>query len=332
MKMVVSALLAVGVAVFATQPSLAQEQPKPFVTMTTAAQVMSVAFSPDCRMLASGGFDNAVTLWEVASGKKRATFEGRTNAILSVAFSPDGRTVASGGEDQTVKLWDVMMGKERATLKGHDREVRTVAFSPDGQTLASGGMDRTVKLWDVATGKELATLKVFNSWLNSLAFSSDGKTLALGGHELGVILWNIGAGKQQWSFDAKGPHWQVCAVAFASDGQTLASASIAEDPTSRGTVNLWDTTTGKKSAKVFAPRIAHVMGLAFNKTGSMLAMGAFGGAVVLWDFENNKESGSMRAGEIVNCVTFSSGDRFMASAGGNAIVLWKLPATKKAYK
>ena len=83
MRILASALLAFGTAMLADGPCLGQDRPKPILTLATPAQVLSVACSPDGRTLVSGGFDKAVSLWELASGQLRAKFEGHTDIIRS---------------------------------------------------------------------------------------------------------------------------------------------------------------------------------------------------------------------------------------------------------
>src|SRR5262249_12616116 len=86
----------------------------------------SFTFSPDNRMLAVGGSDGKIHLWDVATSKKIRLFEGHSRTVLSLTFSADGKTLASGGEDATLRLWDVATGKAIHPLSGHDGPVTSV--------------------------------------------------------------------------------------------------------------------------------------------------------------------------------------------------------------
>jgi WD40 repeat protein len=76
---------------------------------------MSVAFSPDGKILASASRDKTLKFWDVATGKERAILQGHTQAVMSVAFSPDGRMLASAGgtfgEPGELKVWDIATDK-----------------------------------------------------------------------------------------------------------------------------------------------------------------------------------------------------------------------------
>jgi WD40 repeat protein len=68
--------------------------------------VLGIAISPDGSLVAAGGLDGLVTVWEVATRRVR-TFAGHTRPVSAVAFAPDGQTLASGGGDDTLRLWDL---------------------------------------------------------------------------------------------------------------------------------------------------------------------------------------------------------------------------------
>jgi hypothetical protein len=75
--------------------------------------VTSFAFSPDGRTLAASCSDQAVRLWEVASGRQRRRFVGHAGSVFSVAFAPDGKRLATGASDTTALVWDVTgLGEE----------------------------------------------------------------------------------------------------------------------------------------------------------------------------------------------------------------------------
>jgi WD40 repeat protein len=109
-----------------------------------------LGFTRDGKVLATAGdFDMTIILWDVDSGKKRATLKGHPQLIQSLTVSADGKMIASGDRGGTIKLWDVAAGVERQSFRADPHWVTSLAFTRDGQTLISGGLDQTVKLWDL---------------------------------------------------------------------------------------------------------------------------------------------------------------------------------------
>ncbi len=171
-----------------------------------ALGVTSVAFSPDSRLLVSGGWDHTLRIWDVPSGTLRRIITrndtGRIGNVHSVTWSPDGRTIASAsgeGDDRTITLWDVATGMvtrhlslgEGACEGGCPIEV--VVFSPDGQ-LVAGGESRygAVGVWSVRTGEQVRGISVEQRGrIMALAFSPDGKLLASTDGDKTIWLWQI---------------------------------------------------------------------------------------------------------------------------------------------
>jgi WD40 repeat protein len=196
-------------------------------------RVMALAFSDDGEWLATGGADNEVWLWEVATLEvKKTKVPKNSKAILSLAFAPGSKVLAIGTTNSTVELWDTDTGEEMGSLKGHHTDaVGSIAFSPDGSTIATGSSDTTVQLWNARTHQRFATLQGHSQRVLSVSFLGDSKRLVTAGADGSVRLWDSdGKSNQDDTRDAlvafQGKEFQPAfAVAVSSDGSILGTGN-----------------------------------------------------------------------------------------------------------
>ncbi len=319
-----SSLLLVVLATGADDP---RPQPEQMLRGHNRA-VNSVAFSPDGKELASGSNDGTAKLWNVATGKERATLKGHRGGVHCVAFSPDGRTVASGGNDKTVRLWDTT-GRVRGILRGHKGGIYCLAFSPNGRVLAVGGDVQSgiaredvlgdFRLWDTETGRELLSPKRHIQVI-AVCFPPAGRTLA-GGELFGhVTLWETASGKIRATF--KGHRSLVTSLAFAADGKTLASGSHDN------TVRLWDLRTGK-TLKTLKGHTHRVHNIALSKEGKLLVSGSQDKTIMFWDTSTGKELATIYEAKPVWSVALSPDAKLVAAGVGETIKIWKVDEVLK---
>ncbi len=285
-----------------------------FVQLGHSDSVNSVAFSPDGLTVVSGSSDNALKLWDVASGRELRTLNGHGYMIMSVAFSPDGRTIVSGSRNR-ITLWDVASGRELRTLNGHNWNVMSVAFSPDGRTVVSGSKDKTLKLWDVASGQVLRTLSGHSDVINSVAFSPDGRTIASGSKDKILKLWDVASGRELRKLS--GHSDGINSVAFSPDGLTIVSGSWDK------TLKLWDVASGSE-LRTLSGLKASITSVAFSPDGRTLISGSFDKTIKLWDVASGQELLPLNGHKgIVNSVAFSP-DGLTAVSGSwdKTLKLW----------
>jgi WD40 repeat protein len=113
--------------------------------------VTAIAFSPDGQMLASGGEDRSIRLWDTQTWTCRQVLPGHAWQVSSLAFISGGEVLLSGSWDKTVKFWQVATGKEFDLLAGHTDSVTCLVIDAGEQKIFTGSRDRSIKVWQLKT-------------------------------------------------------------------------------------------------------------------------------------------------------------------------------------
>ncbi|XP_074831893.1 protein Atg16l2 isoform X2 [Carettochelys insculpta] len=283
------------------------------------SEVNAVTFSPSPGVLATGGADSHIRLWNVAGGRLESLqiLEGAGGSITSIAFDPSGSQILAASYNKSAQLWHFGDCNSKETLTGHADKVTAAKFRSIRHQAVTGSRDRTVKEWDLGKGACCRTINVV-SYCNDVVCGDN--VIVSGHHDKKIRFW-----------DSRGPRCtevipvdsKVTSLHISQDQMHLLSCS--RDNTLKvidlkmNNVRQVFRADGFKCGSDWTKAI-------FSPDKSYALVGSLDGSLYFWNLESGKLetvlSGEHRAS--VNAVAWCFSGQYVVSVDrGRKVVLWK---------
>jgi outer membrane protein OmpA-like peptidoglycan-associated protein len=348
-------VLVLVVLAWVTLPALAQNQHQFELKATLngghVGKVQNIRFSPDGRMLASGGHDGRVVLWDVATAKPLRSIAAHFGIIFEVTFNKDGSLLASASDDGTAKVWEVKTGRCLGTFFNKPflfptglkhSSVSFVVFSPDSRNIYFSGDNGYVMKGELKPGpdgRSKPASLIYNCnygdgrWYSTVTggcISGDEQNLVVTVGQLVVFIdleTEIMAkffryGEEQASFSEE----HLNDVVVGPQAGTVATWSYD------GKVNLWNVQQGRVTKTFQVSNPEQYSAASFSKDGKLLVTGVGGPAAngaKVWDVATGREVANLSGhGQTVRITRFSPTENLIATGSYDvSIKLWKLKET-----
>lgn len=218
-------------------------QPDPPEAYRVPMAVTAVAFRPDGKELAVGGY-HEITIWDPEKGTLLRRIKNVAERTYALAYNQDGKQLAAAsgnpGQLGEVKLFDPEKGAVLKELGTMSDSAYGVAFNPAGTKVAACGADRSIRIYDVASGKEERLIEDHADWVMAIAWNNDGTRLVSGSRDKTSKVFDVTNGESLTTFPGHGE--TVYGVAFSADGKQVFSSGGDKK------IQVWNPADGKKIA------------------------------------------------------------------------------------
>uniref|UniRef100_A0A3P9H744 APG16-like 1 n=1 Tax=Oryzias latipes TaxID=8090 RepID=A0A3P9H744_ORYLA len=281
-------------------------------------EVNAVRFSPGSRLLATGGMDRRVKLWEVIAGRceTKGSLTGSNAGITNIEFDSAGSCLLAASNDFASRIWTVEDFRLRHTLTGHSGKVLSARFLLDNARIVSGSYDRTLKLWDLRSKVCMKTVFAGSS-CNDIVCTEQ---CVMSGHfDKKVRFWDIRAESIVRELELLG---RVTSLDLNHDRTELLTCSRDD------LLKIIDLRTNAVRQTLSAQGFkcgADWTRVTFSPDGSYVAGGSADGALYIWNVLTGKVDRILdrNHNSAINAVSWSPSGTYVVSVEkGSRAILW----------
>ncbi|XP_038291736.1 autophagy-related protein 16-1 isoform X6 [Canis lupus baileyi] len=281
-------------------------------------EVNAVQFSPGSRLLATGGMDRRVKLWEVFGDKCefKGSLSGSNAGITSIEFDSAGSYLLAASNDFASRIWTVDDYRLRHTLTGHSGKVLSAKFLLDNARIVSGSHDRTLKLWDLRSKVCIKTVFAGSS-CNDIVCTEQ---CVMSGHfDKKIRFWDIRSESIVREMELLG---KITALDLNPERTELLSCSRDD------LLKIIDLRINAVRQTFSAPGFkcgSDWTRVVFSPDGGYVAAGSAEGSLYIWSVLSGKVEKvlSKQHGSSINAVAWSpSGSHVVSVDKGSKAVLW----------
>ncbi len=240
-----------------------------------SSPVLAVDASPDGQLIATGGGDQTVKLWQ-PDGTLLHTLQHTISSVYALRFSPNNQRLVTSSVDGNIYLWS-REGKLLKIFQGHSAAIWDIAVSPDGERIASASEDSTIRLWS-ADGKLLKTLSGHQGAVWGVAFSPDGNLLASSSTDNTVKVWTLDGELVRTLEGHSATVWDVEFALVADNSGTKRPTIVSAS--ADNTVKLWQP--DGTLLRTLSGHSSEVFEVAVSYSGDVIASASADQTINLW--------------------------------------------------
>ncbi|XP_072333555.1 autophagy-related protein 16-like isoform X2 [Scyliorhinus torazame] len=281
-------------------------------------EVNAVKFSPSSKILATGGSDRRVKLWDIVGGmlRKQKTLEGSNDGVTSIEFDPSGQQLLAGSYDNTARVWSLKNCELKCVLSGHSAKVTAAKFKCYYREAVTGSHDRTIRVWDLSKTACIHSIPVLSRCSDVVCSDS----FIISGHfDKKVRLWDSRARMKTSEIPLQG---KVTSLDINPDRTQLLSCSRDD------LLNVTDLRMNENRLELRAGGFkcgADWTKAIFSPDGCYAVVGSSDGGLYVWDTLTGKLESSLvgQHRSSINAVSWSLSGEYVVTVDRTKVAnLW----------